>query len=238
MTKELQQQQQQQSVDGASPATSTVTLAARIGAGKYSLGFNPPRYALIAELHITYSDGSTTTFATNGDWKMSNSPIAFENLYQGEIYDARLEQPGWNIAGTPSAFLSEWAPATVIAKPILGKLSAQLMPQIKVIREVTPTQVQKTKAGAWRFALGENIAGVPKMRLFKGVPAGTTITLTLGEIIDNSTDTVSNPFTNIDEYIYSGKELDGTYWTPTFVYHGCVACCCLSSASSFFFFSF
>ena len=62
----------------SAPPSAPVTLAARIGAGKYSLGFNPPRYAFIAELHVSYVGGKhATVLSTDSSWTMANSPIAY-----------------------------------------------------------------------------------------------------------------------------------------------------------------
>ena len=33
---------------------------------------------------------------TDETWRVSSSPILFNSVVGGEVYDARLEQPGWN----------------------------------------------------------------------------------------------------------------------------------------------
>jgi alpha-L-rhamnosidase len=74
---------------------NSVVLSARIGAGKWSLGQHPaPSWGLLAELKLTMTDGTTKTLSTDKNWVVTPSPVVFENLYVGEIYDARLEQPG------------------------------------------------------------------------------------------------------------------------------------------------
>jgi alpha-L-rhamnosidase len=193
-----------------------VVLAARVGAGKYSLGLDPPVFALLAQLVLTCANGSTVTLATDASWQQASSPITYENIYQGEIYDARLEQPQWSTTGG-----SSWQPVRVIPKPVPGVLSPQLQPPVKAIREISPATVRlMTAAGSlWRFDLGENIAGLAKLRLYPAVSSGTTVTMQFGEIIlpDGS---LSNPFTQVDQYTFSGLETSGSWWMPTFVYHG------------------
>ncbi|GAH94838.1 unnamed protein product, partial [marine sediment metagenome] len=33
---------------------------------------------------------------TDETWKVAQGPIMKNDIYDGEIYDARLEKPGWN----------------------------------------------------------------------------------------------------------------------------------------------
>lgn len=52
-----------------------------------------PRF--LGQIHLTYADGTEEVIASGPDWKASKSPILLDNVYDGEHYDARLEQPGW-----------------------------------------------------------------------------------------------------------------------------------------------
>ena len=45
----------------------------------------------------TRTDGRTT-IASDGTWRTADGPIVFNSIYSGEIYDARLEKPGWDTA--------------------------------------------------------------------------------------------------------------------------------------------
>lgn len=59
------------------------------------------------QLVVEYADGSRETFATDSSWQASYGPIRQSDIMNGEIYDARLEQSGWDAAGFDS---SSWAP--------------------------------------------------------------------------------------------------------------------------------
>lgn len=48
-------------------------------------------YYLIGELYLKGNDGEEQIIATYKTWKAKKSPILFCNIYDGEIYDARLE---------------------------------------------------------------------------------------------------------------------------------------------------
>lgn len=126
-----------------------VVLAARVGAGKYSMAVShsntiiPGRsvFALMAVLRVTRSDGSNLTLPTDSSWMTSPTPLVAEHLYHGETYDARLELAGWDTVG--HAPLTNWSAAKVIEPP-LGKsaaLSPRLFPPIRVVEVVMPVNV-------------------------------------------------------------------------------------------------
>lgn len=82
-------------------------IGAHIGAGWYKglMGFIHERNnygdqtALLLQLTIRYEDGTTQVLSTDESWIGANSPVIFSEIYDGEIYDARLEQSGWNVPG-------------------------------------------------------------------------------------------------------------------------------------------
>ena len=82
-------------------------LGAHLGAGWYKgmMGFvherctYGDRTALLAQLTIRYQDGTEETVVTDESWLGCASPVTFSEIYDGERYDARLEQPGWNAPG-------------------------------------------------------------------------------------------------------------------------------------------
>ena len=52
-----------------------------------------------AQLRIVFTDGSIETVATDSTWKSDDGPILKNNVYLGELYDARREQTGWDMSG-------------------------------------------------------------------------------------------------------------------------------------------
>ena len=82
-------------------------LGAHLGAGWYKgmMSFLHERCAyglrtaLLAELVIRYEDGREEHVCTDEAWLGCASPVTFSEIYDGERYDARLEQPGWNAPG-------------------------------------------------------------------------------------------------------------------------------------------
>ncbi len=57
------------------------------------------KLGLLAQLNITYSDGTSETVVTDEKWKASTGAIKSVEIYHGETYDAREEKSGWSKAG-------------------------------------------------------------------------------------------------------------------------------------------
>lgn len=66
---------------------------ARFGfAAKEDVGFYGNEWKLIAELRLTFMDGTEAVIGTDESWTVRRSNILFSNLYDGEIVDDTLEQ--------------------------------------------------------------------------------------------------------------------------------------------------
>ena len=76
------------------------------------LWYNTPR--LIAQFSIEYEDGSKELITSDESWKCSVSPIIYNGLHTGEIYDARMEQKGWANVGFDD---SKWTKAELVQPP-------------------------------------------------------------------------------------------------------------------------
>ncbi|XNN04812.1 family 78 glycoside hydrolase catalytic domain [Streptomyces sp. Inha503] len=65
---------------------------------RYGFRWNGRRQA-IALLDVTFTDGTRRRLTTDPSWKWSLGPITADDLYDGESYDARKEQDGWDESG-------------------------------------------------------------------------------------------------------------------------------------------
>jgi alpha-L-rhamnosidase len=132
--------------------------------GKVGLGWNKvygDSLAFIAKLHVTYEDGSTATFVTGDHWRCSPGPFVQADLQDGEIYDARLEQRGWDGVNFDA---STWAAAAVVAND-----TDKLVPQPDEPVRATGTLTARTRTmpapGEYVYDLGQNMVGVARLRL-------------------------------------------------------------------------
>lgn len=190
------------------------------------------RPRMIAELRITYNDGTVQTIPTDRTWKTNSGACSFNNLYSGEVYDARLVHKGWTIPGFDD---KKWMPAIEVEAPA-KILTSQQMPPIRVVREVKPVSMRKIDDYTYIYDMGENMTGVCRLQVQGST--GTCVTLAHGELIhDDGTLNQGNieiyfkreknglpqhvdPFERIqtDTYFLSGNGME-TY-EPRFTYHG------------------
>jgi len=78
-------------------------IGALVGAGYYKgeMGFlhlrnyYGTRTAFLCQLRIIYEDGAVEEICTDESWQGLDSPVLFAEIYDGEIYDARLETEDW-----------------------------------------------------------------------------------------------------------------------------------------------
>ena len=146
-----------------------------LGNGWYSEPGWEHRYGdsprLCLQLNLEYADGSTNTVTSGAGWKAAAGPITRNDLYGGETYDARREQPGWASTGFDDA---HWDAAVDKDAPG-GTMVAQVMPPIRVQQNLQPVHVSQPKDGVHVFELGQLFGGWARLRL-KGA-RGTKVTI-------------------------------------------------------------
>ena len=158
-----------------------------------------PRF--IAQLNIEFTGGSAQSIASSTDWRVHEGPVVRNNIYLGEVYDARSEIQGWSNPGLDD---SQWCQAALSSDKI-GPLQAQPQPPLKITAEVKPVEIMEPQPGIFIFDFGQNFAGW--IRLCLKAKAGTKVTLRYGELLyPNGT---LNPMTSVCGQI-KGKRKDGT----------------------------
>ena len=133
--------------------------------------------ALLAQLEITYADGPVQMVGSGLDWKCAAGPILKSDIYDGEDYDARREQPGWSTAGCDNSGWLEVRASTEPAPALVAQMSAP----VRRIEMLPPVSIQPGPGGEWIVDLGQNMVGWVRLRT-RGL-AGNTITLRHAEIL-------------------------------------------------------
>ncbi len=214
---------QYQTYDVTSMLKAENTLGAILGDGWYrgNIGFRNQRnyygdkLALIAQLQITYSDGSTEIIGTDESWKATTGPIIFSDIYNGETYDARLEMPGW---ATASFDDSSWGKVAKLnhSKDLL--IAPQGVP-VKAVEEISPIEIITTPKGETVFDMGQNMVGWVRLKV-KG-NRGDAVTLKFAEVLDKEGNFYIENLRAAkatDVYILKG---DGEeIYEPRFTFHG------------------
>ena len=197
-------------------------LGAMLGNGWYSppppdLGYSDsPR--LLLELVVELADGTVQRIASDASWRASTGPILKNDLWGGEVYDARLEKTGWLEPGYDD---SSWAAAAVKKAPG-GRLEAQMLEPIKVNKVLKPLKLINPKPGVFVYDFGQLFGGWARLRV-KG-PAGTKIALRYAERVFPDTELVDKrrhyltPDGVTDFYILKGDPA-GECYAPRFTFH-------------------
>lgn len=169
----------------------------------------------ILQLEIEYEDGSKSSVVTDSNWKSSWSPILFNCLFDGEQYDARLEEKDWDKPGFDD---TKWTPPNVVASPG-GRLCSALHEPGEITQIIPAISLDQPRSDTFVFDLGQNIAGWVRLKV-QG-PAGTKVKLKFAErkqangMIDPSS---SRAALQEDQYILRGGGVE--IFEPRFTYHG------------------
>jgi alpha-L-rhamnosidase len=170
--------------------------------------------SLLLQLIIEYTDGTTDTVISDGSWKSSTGPIRYADLYNGEIYDARLEKKDWT---APAFDDKDWKDVVVRNYP-RNNLVATVSPPVKEHETFSPVKIFTSPAGEQIIDFGQNMAGWVEFTVHG--KAGDTVKLSHAEVLDK----VGNFFTgNLreaqaqDKYILAGGE---ERLAPHFTFHG------------------
>ncbi len=187
----------------------------RLGFGGGQFDIYGSQTGLLAELHVTYADGTRETFRTGPEWRSSDGPVTAAGLYEGEHHDARRERTGWSRAGFDD---SAWAPVQVLDFDTTPLFEAD-SPPVRRIESLVPASITTTPHGHPLVDFGQNLTG--RLRIRVHGEAGQVITLRHAEVLENG-ELCTRPLREAaatDRYTLRG-EADGEEWEPRFTFHG------------------
>ncbi|NRA38549.1 MAG: alpha-L-rhamnosidase N-terminal domain-containing protein, partial [Planctomycetes bacterium] len=130
---------------------------------------------LMAELHITYADGSKDCVFSDDQWRASHGPYLQTSIMHGEHYDARLEIGDWSNGQD----LGDWR--EIVLKSLTegsddlwgAKESANLGGALHVhpgesvvgLDPITAKEMHVSPEGAFIYDFGQNMAAVVRLQL-------------------------------------------------------------------------
>jgi alpha-L-rhamnosidase len=176
------------------------------------------RPQLLAQIILTYTDGSKEIIATDDSWKVTQGPILESDMLMGESYDARRELTGWC---NPAYDDTSWWSAEIF-EDRGSALVATNGPAVKRQEELRPVKVHKIPDFVnprWIFDLGQNMVGWIRLRVCG--EKGTTVSIRYAEVLNpDGTLYTANLRTarNTDYYTLKGGEEE--IWEPHFLFHG------------------
>lgn len=150
----------------------------------------------ICRIVIRYEDGTVQAVCSDGSWKAHRSPITFNDLYAGEVYDARNELQGWSETGCDDA---AWQPVVCGNAPE-GELTLNDAPVDRVQESIAPVSFEKQADGSWKADFGKTISGWVRLTGVRGA-AGDTLRIVYPSEEPNGR----------NEYIFKGDKAGESY---------------------------
>jgi len=214
---------QYQTYDVTSLLQGKNSLGAILGDGWYrgrigwssKHGYYGNKLALLAQLQISYTDGTSETVCSDNSWKVSTGPILGSSIYDGETYDARLEMPGWNKTGFDD---SQWEQASVSSQSEDILIAPQGDP-VRANREIKPIKLLTTPNGETVFDMGQNMVGWVRLKV-QG-KKGDKVILKFAEVLDKEGNFYTANLRKAkatDTYILKGNGEE--VFEPHFTFHG------------------
>ena len=201
------------------PGTNVIGLELADGWWRGNLGFQDKRNtygdrtAAIAQLEIADDGGTVTVIGTDTTWLAGRSPVLGSDLYNGETYDARLEDGGWAGPGNASlhAVVTEDFDASVLVAPD--------GPPVRATEELAVSAVLRSPSGKAILDFGQNLVG--RVRITVSGAAGTEVTLRHAEVLEHGELGVRplRVARQTDVYTLNGAA-GGETWEPEFTIHG------------------
>ncbi|NLB17526.1 MAG: family 78 glycoside hydrolase catalytic domain, partial [Syntrophomonadaceae bacterium] len=119
---------------------------------------------LLLQLELEYKDGRREIVLSDGEWKCTTGPILYSDIYDGEMYDERLQMPGWNC---PDFEDSAWQPVKVGERAAESKaeLVAKVCPPVRKIAELKPVKRTNPRQDVYIWDFGQNLTGWVRLKV-------------------------------------------------------------------------
>lgn len=179
------------------------------GGQKYSEG--PLKFLM--QLDVNYEDGTSQTVISDNTWKWADSPIWADHIYDGEKYDANLEQPGWDEPDFDDSGWAEVEPASYE-----GTLHGPNAPALRHHENLQAVTLNEPVQGEYVYDFGQNLVGWASIKI--NAPKGDTVVFRYAELLhDDGTVAQENlrSAKATDMIVSNGEEI---VWEPKFTYHG------------------
>ena len=162
--------------------------------------------------------------ASDEKWLYSmESPVIFNQLREGEHFDARLYDPAWKSIGFDD---SGWKRVRVDEKAPTGVLRECTCEPIREICELRPVAIRQIGVKRYVYDFGRNISGYAKISVKQN--AGEKIVLRFGEQVHAEDGTLRLNDMDNPHYFARGEFARDVFicgenaieWKPVFTYHG------------------
>lgn len=131
------------------------------------------RLALLAQIEVTYDDGSRETFGTDADWRAVSSSILFDDFYDGQRRDMRIVDDPEGKTADPVEVLSAAS----------AQLVAPSGPPVRVTETLPAVQLITSPSGRTIVDFGQNLVGWVRLKV--NGTAGDEVTVRHAEVLEH-----------------------------------------------------
>ncbi|WP_298196309.1 alpha-L-rhamnosidase [Novosphingobium sp.] len=168
--------------------------------------------ALLAQLEITFNDGSREVIASDDRWQGGTGSLRRADFYDGCEIDLAAEPVGWREAG---ADLPEWGGVVVLPPP--QRIEQRAFPAVRELFS-QPVMAASAGPGLVRVDCGQNLTGHLRLTVEAAAPA--TITVRHAEVLeaDGALHTVALRTARATDtyHVPAGRHV----LSPVFTFHG------------------
>lgn len=158
--------------------------------------------AVLAELYISYADGSTQVISTDETWQGCEGKIRENSLYDGEVIDDTFSEVSTDVLVHDFGY---------------EKLTGRLSPPVKVMQERKPSQLIHTDKGEVILDFGQNMVGW--VCFYNRLAQGQKGCLQFGEILQDGSFYRDNLRSAKAQFSYISAG-ESKWIRPHFTYYG------------------
>lgn len=161
--------------------------------------------ALIGEICLTYEDGRQEILRTDDSWEWACSPVLFSEIYDGEIYDARLNPVAWE-----KASILDWSKDILI--PQEGEA-------VREMERVAPKEIIHTPVGETVIDFGQEVTGYVQICL-PDAKAGDQVEFLHGEVLDQQGNFYNDNYRSAKAHVLYTCRDGAQTWHPQLTFFG------------------
>ncbi len=164
------------------------------------------RLAYLAQLEITYTDGTVQRVVTDESWKAVASGVLEDDLYDGQTTDLRVETTG------------PWSPVEVVDWDLATLVAAE-GPPVRRLMTVPVRKLTVMADGKYLIDFGQNLVGWVRLTAHATAP-GQEVSVRHAEVLENG-ELGTRPLRGAkatDHYILKGT--DNEVLEPALTFHG------------------
>ena len=176
-----------------------------------------PDHTVLFQLEIETVSGAHLCICSDAEVLTHESPIRASDIFDGELYDARLACSGWD---APDYDTSDWVPAKETPQSY-ETLRPQFDQPVVIVKELPAKRIYTSPKGETIVDFGQVVAG--RTRVSASLPAGESVTLEHFEAVDgagnyfNTVDSAMGVTEQKDCFISDGQQ---QVYEARFTYHG------------------